>query len=92
MTSDNSASLPEVVTEAIVVIDLVESTLTSNLFGWYSVGRQSLRDLRSLINEVGMNRGLRCLKSTGTVTCSHSMTPSRPKWQRFARLPLHSNC
>ena len=65
MASDNSASLPEVVTEAIVVIDLVESTLTSNLFGWYSVGRQSLRDLRSLINEVGMNRGLRCLKSTG---------------------------
>src|SRR5437763_8878676 len=65
MVSDNSASLPEVVTEAIVVIDLVESTLTSNLFGWYSVGRQSLRDLRSLISEVGMNRGLRCLKSTG---------------------------
>jgi hypothetical protein len=30
--------MPEVVTEAIVVIDLVESTLTSNMFGWYAVG------------------------------------------------------
>jgi class 3 adenylate cyclase len=57
--------VPEVVTEAIVVIDLVQSTLTSNLFGWYAVGRHSLRDLRSLIAEVGEPRGLRCLKSTG---------------------------
>jgi class 3 adenylate cyclase len=59
------AALPEVVTEAIVVIDLVESTLTSNLFGWYAVGRQGLRDLRALIGEVGAGQGLRCLKSTG---------------------------
>jgi class 3 adenylate cyclase len=57
--------MPEIVTEAIVVIDLVESTLTSNLFGWYAVGRQSLRDLRSLIGEVGKIRGLRCVRSTG---------------------------
>jgi class 3 adenylate cyclase len=55
----------EIVTEAIVVIDLVESTLTSNLFGWYAVGRQSLRDLRALIGEVGQIRGLRCVRSTG---------------------------
>ena len=55
----------EIVTEAIVVIDLVESTLTSNLFGWYAVGRQSLRDLRALIGEVGTIRGLRCVRSTG---------------------------
>jgi class 3 adenylate cyclase len=58
-------NVPEIVTEAIVVIDLVESTLTSNLFGWYAVGRQALRDLRALINEVGESRGLRSLKSTG---------------------------
>src|SRR6516165_8681715 len=57
--------MPEIVTEAIVVIDLVESTLTSNLFGWYAVGRQSLRDLRSLIGEVGKVCGLRCVSSTG---------------------------
>src|ERR1700676_5749523 len=57
--------LPEIATEAIVVIDLVESALTSNLFGWYAVGRHSLRDLRGLIGEVGASRGLRCLKSTG---------------------------
>jgi len=55
----------EIVTEAIVVIDLVESTLTSNLFGWYAVGRQSLRDLRALIGKVGQIRGLRCVRSTG---------------------------
>ena len=55
----------EIVTEAIVVIDLVESTLTSNLFGWYAVGRHSLRDLRSLVGEVGKSRGLRCVRSTG---------------------------
>jgi len=55
----------EIVTEAIVVIDLVKSTLTSNLFGWYAVGRQSLRDLRALIGEVGQIRGLRCVRSTG---------------------------
>jgi class 3 adenylate cyclase len=61
----DSEPMPEVVTEAIVVIDLVESTLTSNLFGWYAVGRQAIRDLRALIGEVGEHRGLRCLRSTG---------------------------
>jgi class 3 adenylate cyclase len=65
MAASDIAALPEVVTEAIVVIDLVESTLTSNLFGWYAVGRHSLRDLRGLIGEVGAHRGLCCLKSTG---------------------------
>ena len=65
MAASEAASLPEVVTEAIVVIDLVESTLTSNLFGWYAVGRQALRDLRALIGEVGATQGMRCLKSTG---------------------------
>src|SRR5262249_44785262 len=57
--------MPEIVTEAIVVIDIVESAVTSNLFGWYAVGRHALRDLRLLIGEVGASRGLRCLKNTG---------------------------
>ena len=65
MAVSDSEPMPEVVTEAIVVIDLVESTLTSNLFGWYAVGRQAIRDLRALIGEVGEHRGLRCLRSTG---------------------------
>jgi class 3 adenylate cyclase len=65
MAFDDSPTPPEIVTEAIVVVDLAESTLTSNLFGWYAVGRHSLRDLRSLIGQVGLSRGMRCLKSTG---------------------------
>ena len=65
MAVSDAEPMPEIVTEAIVVIDLVESTLTSNLFGWYAVGRQSLRDLRTLIGEVGKVRGLRCVRSTG---------------------------
>ncbi len=65
MAASDAEPMPEVVTEAIVVIDLVESTLTSNLFGWYAVGRQTIRDLRALIGEVGERRGLRCLRSTG---------------------------
>ena len=65
MAASDAEPMPEVVTEAIVVIDLVESTLTSNLFGWYAVGRQLIRDLRALIGEVGESRGLRCLRSTG---------------------------
>jgi len=65
MAASDAELMPEVVTEAIVVIDLVESTLTSNLFGWYAVGRHSLRDLRTLVGEVGKSRGLRCLRSTG---------------------------
>ena len=65
MAASDTEPMPEVVTEAIVVIDLVESTLTSNLFGWYAVGRQVIRDLRALIGEVGESRGLRCLRSTG---------------------------
>lgn len=59
------ATAPEVVTEAIVVIDLVDSARTSNLFGWHAVGRGLLRDLRTLIAKIGQPRGLRCMKSTG---------------------------
>lgn len=65
MAATDAEAIPEVATEAIVVVDLVESTLTSNLFGWYAVGRLSFRDLRSLIGEVGKDRGLRCMRSTG---------------------------
>ena len=65
MAASEAKPMPEIVTEAIVVIDLVESTLTSNLFGRYAVGRQSLRDLRTLIGEVANSRGLRCVRSTG---------------------------
>jgi class 3 adenylate cyclase len=65
MALDAGEATPEAVTEAIVVIDLVESTLTSNLFGWYAVGRHALRDLRALIGRIGPSRGLCCLKSTG---------------------------
>ena len=65
MAASDAEPTPEIVTEAIVVVDLVESTLTSNLFGWYAVGRHSLRDLRSLVGEVGRIRGLRCMRSTG---------------------------
>ena len=65
MAASDGKPMPDIVTEAIVVIDLVESTLTSNLFGWYAVGRQSLRDLRTLIGEVANSRGLRCVRSTG---------------------------
>jgi class 3 adenylate cyclase len=65
MAAADGAPLPEIATEAIVVIDLVESTLTSNLFGWYAVGRHVLRDLRALIGQVAAHRGMRCLRSTG---------------------------
>jgi hypothetical protein len=65
MRPGESALFPEVVTEAIVVVDLVESTTTSNLFGWYAVGRGLMRELRALITQVSYCRGLRCLKSMG---------------------------
>lgn len=65
MNADESATFPQVASEAIVVVDLVESTATINLFGWYAVGRGLLRELRAMITKVGSPRGLRCLKSTG---------------------------
>jgi class 3 adenylate cyclase len=55
----------QVTTEAIVVIDIIDSTKMSNRFGWYAVSRGVLRDLRSLIKQVGSTRGLSCQKSTG---------------------------
>lgn len=58
-------AFPEVASEAIVVVDLVESTAASNLFGWYSVGRGLMHDLRTLIAKEGHPLGLTCVKSTG---------------------------
>ena len=65
MNDGAGAQFPPVASEAIVVVDLVESTAASNLFGWYAVGRSLMRDLRALIAEVGGKRGLQCVKSTG---------------------------
>jgi class 3 adenylate cyclase len=65
MSADENMPFPSVASEAIVVVDLVESTAASNLFGWYAVGRSLMRDLRTLITEVGRTRGLQCVKSTG---------------------------
>jgi class 3 adenylate cyclase len=65
MDSVEAAQFPSVASEAIVVVDLVQSTAASNLFGWYAVGRSLMRDLRALIAKVGDSRGLRCIKSTG---------------------------
>src|SRR3954464_6020056 len=61
----NPSSLPELASEAIVVVDLVESTTTSNLFGWYAVGRGLMHELRALISTTCDPRGLICMKSTG---------------------------
>lgn len=65
METPESSGFPKVATEAIVVVDLVESTAASNLFGWYAVGRGLMRDLRNLIASIGYPLGLQCLKSTG---------------------------
>jgi class 3 adenylate cyclase len=65
VSDESSTELPEIVTEAILVVDLIESTATNNLFGWYAVGRSLLRDLRGLITTIGGPHGMRCVKSTG---------------------------
>src|SRR5262245_43951751 len=65
MSEADASAWPVVTPEAIVVVDLVESTARTNLFGWYAVGRGLMRELRALIAQAGAARGLRCLKSTG---------------------------
>ena len=54
-----------IASEAIAVVDVVESTLTSNLFGWYAVGRGLMRELRRTVQVIGTNHNLLCMKSTG---------------------------
>jgi class 3 adenylate cyclase len=56
---------PLVSTEAIVVVDIIESTATSNLYGWNSVGRSLMRELRRLIVAAAASRGIQCIKSVG---------------------------
>ena len=55
----------QAVAEAIVVVDVVESTTTIDRYGWEAEGRILFQDLRHLIATVSENRGLRCRKSTG---------------------------
>jgi class 3 adenylate cyclase len=65
MSNQASDPWPEIASEGIVVVDLVESTATNNRFGWYSVGRGMMRDLRQIISNIGSIYGLKCVKSTG---------------------------
>jgi class 3 adenylate cyclase len=65
MSDIEGASHPSVASEAIMVVDLVESTAAANLFGWYAVGRGLMRDLRSMIGRLASEKGIRCLKNTG---------------------------
>ncbi len=55
----------KVASEAIVVLDIVQSTFLTNLYGWQSVGRVVMRDLRRLTREVTVPRGLASAKTAG---------------------------
>lgn len=55
----------EVASEAIVVIDIIQSTVSTNLYGWHSVGRVVTSDLRRLAREACAPLGLASAKSTG---------------------------
>lgn len=59
------SSVVHVASEAIVIIDIIQATATSDLFGWYAVGRGLVRELRQLVVEIGREYGLVCIKSTG---------------------------
>jgi serine/threonine protein kinase len=62
---ETSGSTVDYASEAIAVIDIVQATATSDLFGWYSVGRHSVRHLRNAVRQIGSLYGLACMKSTG---------------------------
>lgn len=55
----------EVASEAIVVIDIVGSTVSTNLFGWRAVGRVVTRDLRHLAYQTCVPLGLVSAQTTG---------------------------
>ena len=55
----------ETVSEAIVVVDIVDSTKKIIRHGWDAVGKYSLYGLRKHITDVGPRYGLCCRKSTG---------------------------
>ncbi len=72
--ADTEAKLPAtidtggeilVASEAIVVLDIVQSTFLTNLFGWHSVGRVVIRDLRRLTREACAPHGLTSAKTAG---------------------------
>ena len=65
MRAEEQEPLPQVASEAILVLDIVDSTWTSNTFGWHAVGRRVMRDLRAIISRVASLRGMQCRKSTG---------------------------
>ncbi len=52
-------------TEAIVVVDLIKATAASNLFGWFSVGRCLVAELREIIEKVSEGHGVQCKKGMG---------------------------
>lgn len=55
----------EVASEAIVVLDIVQSTVATNLFGWHAVGRVVTRDLRRLAYQTCVPLGLASAQTTG---------------------------
>ncbi|ETW96680.1 MAG: hypothetical protein ETSY2_46000 [Candidatus Entotheonella gemina] len=55
----------ETVAEAIMVVDLVDSTKMTTRHGWHAVGKFVIQDLRTCIHDVGDQYGLRCRKFTG---------------------------
>ncbi len=81
--------LPHVASEAIVVLDIVDSVRNSNRFGWYALGRGLMRDLRALISRVASPRGLECRKSTGD---GYLLTFSDPKSAEVAVIRAVESC
>ena len=65
MTSEPIEEDLNPVSEAIVIVDLVDSTKITNRHGWRTVGRPMLRDLRECIKRVCSDSGLCCRKFTG---------------------------
>ena len=55
----------QVASEAIAVIDIIQSTVSTNLYGWHSVGRVVTSELRRLAREACASLGLASAKSTG---------------------------
>jgi class 3 adenylate cyclase len=51
--------------EAIVIVDIVDSTTIARRYGWENVGKVLLRDLRHLVVTTIGGYGGQCIKSTG---------------------------
>lgn len=65
LTAIDEAGAFQVASEAIVVLDIVQSTFSTNLFGWQTVGRVVTRDLRRLAREACAPLGLTSVKTAG---------------------------